>query len=80
MSKIITLRLSEDEYEKISTVAKMEHRPISNFIAATILKSIEELHYVDPVEMAQIKSDKELLKRLKAGHTDAAQKKGKLIG
>lgn len=79
MSKIITLRLSEEEYKEISAVAMIEHRPISNFITTTVLKEIEESCFVDPIEMAQIKSDKRLLGRLKAGHGDAKNLKGRFI-
>ena len=80
MSKVITLRLSDEEYEKIATSAKIEHRPISNFITVKVLKEINESYYVDSIEMSQIKSDKGLLEKLKEGHNDAKKRKGKLIG
>ncbi len=80
MPKVITLRLSEEEYNKISKAANVEHRPISNFITTMVLSKIEESYYVDPIEMAQIKSDKNLLERLAAGHHDAAGKHGNFIG
>ncbi len=79
MSKIITLRLSEEEYKEISAVAMIEHRPISNFITTTVLREIEESYFIDPIEMAQIKSDKSLLERLKSGHDDAKKMKGRFI-
>jgi len=79
MSKIITLRLSEEEYKEISAVAMIEHRPISNFITTTVLREIEESYFVDSIEMAQIKSDKNLLGRLKAGRDDAKKMKGRFI-
>jgi len=80
MSKVITLRLSEEEYKEIAAAAEIEHRPISNFITTEVLKEIEESYYVDPIEMAQIKSDRKLLKRLKAGHRDVQRMKGKFVG
>ena len=80
MSKVITLRLSEEEYEKIATAAETDHRPISNFITTEVLKEIEESYYVDSIEMTQIKSDKRLLERLRAGHRAARKMKGKLVG
>ena len=80
MSKVITLRLTEDEYNKIAAAAEIDHRPISNFITTEVLKDVEESYDVDPIEMAQIKSDKKLLEKLKAGHGDAQKKKGKLVG
>ena len=80
MSKVITLRLAEEEYKTISTAAEAEHRPISNFITTRVLENIEASYYVDPIEMAQIKSDKSLLGKLKAGHLDAKKRRGKLVG
>lgn len=80
MSKVLTLRLSEEEYELISKTARIEHRPISNFITAAVLSKIDESFYTDAVETAQVLSDKRLLERLKAGHADAKNLKGKFVG
>jgi hypothetical protein len=79
MAKVVTLRLTEEEYERISAAAKIEHRPISNFITAKVIKDIEESYYVDPIEMAQIKSDKNLIGKLKIGYRDAKEMKGRFI-
>lgn len=80
MSKVITLRLSDEEYEKIFVVAKNEHRPISNYITSTVIKDIEESYFVDRIEMAQINSDKTLLGKLQKGHLKAKKMKGKFVG
>lgn len=80
MCKVVTLRLSEEEYKKISTEAKIERRPLSNFITNRILRDIEESYDADSIEMAQIKSDKGLLEKLEAGHKDAQKRKGKFVG
>jgi len=80
VSKVITLRLSEEEYNKISAAAEIEHRPISNFITTQVLEDIEESYFVDPIEMAQIKSDRKLLEKLKAGHLDAKKRTGRFVG
>ncbi|MBI4845864.1 MAG: hypothetical protein HY810_05265 [Candidatus Omnitrophica bacterium] len=80
MSKVITLRLSDAEYKKIAAAALSEHRPISNFITAEVLKDIDESYSVDSIEMAQIKSDRKLQEKIKAGHNDAKRMKGKLVG
>ena len=79
MAKVVTLRLTEEEYKRIAAVAKIEHRPISNFITTRVIKDIEESYYVDPIEMAQIKSDKNLIEKLKIGHHDAKEMKGKFV-
>lgn len=80
MSKVVTLRLSDEEYRRISTSAKIEHRPISNFITTMVLNEIEESYYVDPIEMAQINSDERLLEKLEAGYKDARRMNGRLVG
>ncbi|HBY56681.1 MAG TPA: hypothetical protein DEG96_02280 [Candidatus Atribacteria bacterium] len=79
MAKVVTLRLSEEEYERIAAAAKIEHRPISNFITSRVIKDIEESYYADPIEMAQIKADKNLIERLKIGHRESKEMKGKFI-
>ena len=80
MSKVVTLRLSEEEYKRISTAAEVDHRPISNFITTRVIEDIEASYYVDPIEMAQILSDKRLLGKLKAGHMDVKKRRGRLVG
>ena len=80
MAKVITVRLSDEDYRKIASVAKLERRPISNFMTLMVVKGIEEGDYVDAVEMDQITSHKRLMARLKAGHRDAKERKGKFVG
>lgn len=80
MSKTITVRLSDEEYEAIAGAAKAEHRPISNFITATVVKEIEHSYHCDRVEMEQIRKDKHLLDKLSSCHKDAKKLRGKLIG
>lgn len=80
MAKVVTVRLSEEEYKKIAAVAKAESRPISNLITVMVMKGIEEGDFVDAVEMDQINSDKSLMTKIKSGHKDAKNQKGKFIG
>ena len=79
MSKTVTLRLSEKEYEKISMAANDDRRSISNFITTVVIEGIEKSYLVDSIEMAEIKANKDLLKRLQEGHKDAKTMKGKLL-
>jgi len=79
MSALFTIVRSFDKWLRISAAAKVEHRPISNFITAKVVKDIEESYYVDPIEMAQIKSDKNLIGKLKIGHRDAKEMKGRFV-
>ncbi len=80
MAKVVTVRLSDEEYRRIAAVAKSERRPISNFMTLMVIKGIEESDYVDAVEMDQMTSDTRLMAKLQAGHRDAKHRKGKLIG
>ena len=80
MAKVVTVRLSDEDYRKIAAVAKRERRPLSNFMTLMVIKGIEEGDYVDAVEMDQILADKPLMAKLLAGHRDAKQGKGRLVG
>lgn len=78
--KVITLRLSDEEYKLIAEKAKAEYRSISNYITAKVLSRIQESMYVDRVEEEEIKLNKELQKRIKRGLKEAKHGKGRLIG
>ena len=80
MAKVVTVRLSNEEYRKIAASARMERRPLSNFIATMVVKGIEEGDYVDAVERAQITADQRLMARLRAGHRDAKKRSGRFVG
>ena len=80
MAKVVTVRLSEEDYWKIVAAAKCERRPLSNFMTLMVIKGIDEGDYVDAVEMDQILSDPSLMSKLRTGHRDAKQRKGKLVG
>ena len=80
MAKVVTVRLSDEDYQRIAAVAKRERRPLSNFMTLMVIKGIEESDYVDAVEMDQILSNEALMTKLQAGHHDAKQRKGKLVG
>jgi len=48
-------------------------------IGSRVMEDIEESYYVNPIEMAQIKSDKNLIGKLKIGHRDAKEMKGRFV-
>ena len=79
MSKTITIRLSEHDYEQISTAAEQERRPISNFITHVVLETLAGMRLAGPDEMREILSDPELAKRLKRGQAQAASRKGRFV-
>ena len=70
MSKVVTIRLGEEEYERIRAAAQADNRPISNFMETATLRFLEESEFVDEPEMAAIRADKKLMKSLKAGSAD----------
>jgi len=80
MSRTITIRLNDTEYNMIANCARIQHRPISNFITTTVINDIESSNYVDSIEMAQINSDHSLLSKIKGGLKDAKKMKGHVIG
>ena len=79
MPKTVTIRLDDISYDIIKQHAQADNRPLSNYIETATLKYIEEIDYVDEFEMENILSDENLLKSLKKGSTDAANKRGRFI-
>ena len=79
MPKTITLRLDDPVYREFRDLAAGDHRPLSNWIVATILKHLEECQFVDEWEMAAIRRDKDLVHRLRQGSQDARLKRGRLV-
>ncbi len=79
MSKTITLRLSEENYNKYKKLADRDNRPISNFIETAVKRFIEHNIEVDEFEMEEIRNNAELNKSLKRGLSDMKSKKGRLV-
>ncbi len=79
MSKTITLRLSEENYEVYRKLADRDNRPVSNFIETAVNRFIEHNSYVDEFEMDEIRNNRELNKSLKRGLADTKLKKGRLV-
>ena len=67
MPKTVTLRLSDETYQKFLSAAKAEKRPLSNLIEVLALKKLEEDLFVDAIEMEEILSNEELMTRLERG-------------
>jgi predicted CopG family antitoxin len=79
MAKTITLRLKDDVYKIFAETAKAENRSLSNLIETAALKNIREQQFMDDIEMAEILSNDDLLKRLKEGTLEARQLKGRFV-
>jgi len=79
MSKTITLRLKDEIYNIFLETAKAENRSISNLIETAALNKIREQQFVDDVEMAEILSNQDLLRRVKEGSNEAKSLKGRFV-
>ncbi len=79
MSKTITLRLSEENYNKFKKLAERDNRPISNFIETAVKRFIEHNIRVDEFEMDEISNNSELNKSLKRGFADMKSRKGRFV-
>jgi predicted DNA-binding protein len=79
MSKTITLRLSDEEFERFSEAAAAVKRPVSNLIRYLAEKKLEEDVFADQIEMEEIRTNKRLVADLAEGSADARQMKGKFV-
>ena len=79
MSKTITLRLPDETYQRLQTLARRENRPISNFIETATLRYIESAQFADEFEMEEIRGNEELNRSLKRGMKDAKAGRGRFV-
>jgi hypothetical protein len=79
MPKTITLRLSDEDYQKFLNFARADNRPIANAIETLALRQLEEFIFVSAFEMDEILSDEGLKKRLKEGSKQAQKMKGRFV-
>jgi uncharacterized protein (DUF1778 family) len=79
MPKTVTLRLSDEEYEKISRAADEEKRSIANLITVLAMQKLDEDAFVDEIEMEEILSNPILTQRLRRGAEEAARLKGSFV-
>lgn len=79
MSKIVTLRLPDDTYERFRTLAERENRPLSNFIETAVLRYVEAGQLVDEFEMEEIRGNAELNRSIERGIEDAEAGRGRFV-
>jgi predicted transcriptional regulator len=79
MSKTVTLRLKDEIYNIFSEMAKAENRSLSNLIETAALNNIREQQFVDDVEMAEILSNQDLIRRIREGSNEARKLKGRFV-
>ncbi len=79
MSKLVTLRLSDEVYRQFKQLADNDNRPLSNFIETCVLRYIENISFVDEFEMKEIKGNQELSRSLIRAFQDMRDKKGRYV-
>lgn len=79
MSKTVTLRLSEQSYERFRTLAERENRPLSNFIETAASRYVEAELFVDEFEMQEIQTNVALNRSLTRGVEDAKAGRGRFV-
>jgi len=77
MTKTVTLRLSEERYQRFRQLAEEDNRPLSNFIETAVLRYIEDQGYADEFKMSEINENEDLKNSLLRGLNDAETGKGK---
>lgn len=80
MSRVVTLRLPDEVYEKFRRWAQADSRPISNLIQTAALRHIEEKEMVAPEEMEPISRDSRLVAKLRRGSRAARLRQGRMVG
>ena len=79
MPKTLSVRMDEATYRLIADAAAADNRSVSNFIeTAAREKAIEEI-FVPASEMAEIRIDRELNRKLRRGSRDAAARRGRFV-
>jgi len=79
MSKVVTLRLPDQAYERFRILAERENRSLSNFIQTAVSRYVEAGQFVDEFEMAEIETNTELNRSLKRGVNDAKAGRGRFV-
>ena len=77
MPKTLTVRMDDATYRLIAEAAEVENRSVSNFIETAAREKAAAQIFVSDEEMAEIRGDKNLQRRLKVGHRDAAARRGR---
>ena len=80
MPRSLTLRLSDDVYQKFSQMAREENRSMANLVETLAMQKLSEEIFTDTFETEEILANSTLLKKLKKGHRQAELRKGRFVG
>ncbi len=79
MSRTITLRLDDEVYRRLRTLAERDNRPLSNFIETATLRFLESELLTDEFETEELQTNAVLKQSIKRGHRDAAARRGRFV-
>ncbi len=79
MPKTVRLRLNDEAYKAFLEASQAENRSLSNLIETAALAKIREQQFADDVELAEIISNQDLIKRIKKGSSEARARKGRFV-
>jgi uncharacterized protein (DUF1778 family) len=79
MAKTLTVRMDDATYRLIAEAAQADNRSISNFVETAARQKAAAEILVTESEMADIRADRELVRRLQRGHRDAVARRGKSV-
>jgi len=79
MPRSVTLRLSDDVYEKFSQMAREENRSMANLVKTLALEKLAEETFTGTFETEEILANPSLMKKLKKGHRQAESRKGRFV-
>ncbi len=79
MPKTVTLLLNDEAYKAFLEASQAENRSLSNLIETAALAKIREQQFADDVELAEIISNQDLMKRIKKGSSEARARKGRFV-
>ena len=79
MSRSLTLRLSDDVYQKFSQMAREENHSMANLVETLALQKLTEVIFTDTFETEEILANQALIKKLKRGHRQAELRKGRFV-
>jgi len=79
MSKTITIRLSDQDYQLFKDFAEADNRPMANLIETAAKRHLQECEMVSEKEMGAIRSNRGLVSRLKEGSKAARKKQGRFV-
>ena len=79
MPKTLSVRINDATYLLIAEAAASENRSVSNFIETAARQRAAAEIFVPEQEMAEIRSDKDLQRRLKSGRRDMVARRGLFV-